>query len=634
MTREEFNALVQRFERRYADRPRRLKFAVARWLLLGYLGFLAGWLVVVALAVACFVGALWAPAGWGAALVLLGAVLLALGGMQLIVLGRLQTEPSVGRELRRGEAPALFALLDALRREAGAGRLSRVVLTAEIGAGVSQLPRLGLFGWPRNELHLGLSLLDLLTPRQVEAVLAHEYEHLSRRHGRFGAWLYRVRQTWARCLPQFAERQGARWSRSWLAKFIGWYWPRFNALAFVVSRLHEYQADTFAARRAGADALADSLWRLSCLERRFGDESLPELRRLANELPTPPEDFTRRLVDALAQPPTNDDARRWIATTVDTLTDYLDTHPAFSDRTRAMGLDPRDYRDRAFPLPPSPSGAEALLGARLPALRADVDRAWAEDAATRWRARHDRAARRQGQLEQLPGAADEAAENPELLWERAVALLDLEGPPAAEPLLRRLLELRPDHSAANLVLGRHLLDQGRGDEGEARLRRILDRDQDELVGEACEALAGFFQSVGAADRVREIHERLSRHEAARAAADRERSHVSHRDTFLPHQLDEPALAALRTQLALFPELTRAYLVRKSLRHEGGQPLFVLCVQSRVGLLGRSSAERDLRLVVGLVPKVRLPGRVLVIPAAGEYRRLAAAIRRLPFASLT
>ena len=30
--------------------------------------------------------------------------------------------------------------------------------------------------------------------------------------------------------------------------FIDWFWPRFNASAFVLSRAQEYQADAFAAR--------------------------------------------------------------------------------------------------------------------------------------------------------------------------------------------------------------------------------------------------------------------------------------------------------------------------------------------------------------------------------------------------
>ena len=49
---------------------------------------------------------------------------------------------------------------------------------------------------------------------------------------------------------------------SLLTWFLGWFWPRFNASAFVLSRAQEYEADAAAARATSAPALASALQRL------------------------------------------------------------------------------------------------------------------------------------------------------------------------------------------------------------------------------------------------------------------------------------------------------------------------------------------------------------------------------------
>ena len=43
-----------------------------------------------------------------------------------------------------------------------------------------QLPRLGIFGWYRNYLIIGMPLMKSLTCEQFKAVLAHEFGHLAK----------------------------------------------------------------------------------------------------------------------------------------------------------------------------------------------------------------------------------------------------------------------------------------------------------------------------------------------------------------------------------------------------------------------------------------------------------------------
>src|SRR5262249_31792738 len=80
--------------------------------------------------------------------------------------------PPAGRVLAPHEAPALFAEIGHVRAVLRAQPVHAVVLTREFNAAVSQVPRLGILGWPRNHLVLGIPLLAALSPEQFRAVLA------------------------------------------------------------------------------------------------------------------------------------------------------------------------------------------------------------------------------------------------------------------------------------------------------------------------------------------------------------------------------------------------------------------------------------------------------------------------------
>ncbi|MBA3686937.1 MAG: M48 family metalloprotease, partial [Planctomycetes bacterium] len=98
-------------------------------------------------------------------------------------------------------------------------------------------------------------------PAQRRGVVGdrHELGHLRGAHGRFGAWIYRQRCTWAR-LGQAVQAEGRR---DWVfGPFLRWFAPYFNAYTFVLARLHEYQADAAAARVASAQTAGSALCRI------------------------------------------------------------------------------------------------------------------------------------------------------------------------------------------------------------------------------------------------------------------------------------------------------------------------------------------------------------------------------------
>ncbi len=261
MKHEEFEQLVLRIEQKYEDRPLALRMRVATVMAVGYGIFLAVFLSTLLLGLACFLGAIpaWQEEGAaGIALLIVGVAIIGWVIYQASKFLLVPMEMPEGRIITRKEAPDIDDLFDELRIATGAGSLHRVVVTGDFNAGVVQFPRLGVMGWPRNVLIIGWALFDSISREEFRAVMAHEFAHLSHRHGRFSNWVYRLRGSWERVfapLEKPATSQTDLKLRGLLirwVRWVRWFWPRFSAWSFVLSRADEYVADRISAEIAGA----------------------------------------------------------------------------------------------------------------------------------------------------------------------------------------------------------------------------------------------------------------------------------------------------------------------------------------------------------------------------------------------
>jgi Zn-dependent protease with chaperone function len=630
MTREAFDKLVARVEAGLGRNPKALRRRVLWLVLVGYAGLLVGLLLILLVAAGFFATMFWADLEGKIVCGLAGAIVLLFGGYAALRALLVRVPPPEGRAVPPGEAPALHALLDELRAKSNSAPFHRVLLDADLNACVVQVPRLGLLGWPRNYLIIGLPLMDCLSPEELRAVLAHEFAHLSREHGRVSHWLYRLRRSWDEAFKQLSRphSHGRVSLRPLTVRFVDWFWPRFNAHAFVLSRANEYEADAQAAALAGAPQNGSALARLALESRRAGERFWPALWLEANDKPEPPPDVFLRLGSFLRTGCAEADCAKWREEALLVKTTNADTHPCLAERLGALRLAP----DAQFPAGPPPTSAtEALLGPAAEAVRADVQKQWEKVAAEQWKHRHGRAAALSHRLHSLEQAVPDPAADPDSLWDKARVFLDLHGDVRAEPLLRQLLALKPDHIAANFHLGRLLLEE-RKPEGEDLLERAMEAD-DDLVPQACGLLHDYHRRSGRLDKLKEVAARMDRHEQNLAAARAESREVTARDRLAAHGLDASELDALKAVLLADREVALAWLGRKQLQHLPKQKMFLLCVQRRSAWHRLPSHDRDQALVARLSQAVRLPGRVLVFCPAGSFRPVANNLRRLPGAEI-
>jgi Zn-dependent protease with chaperone function len=283
-----------------------------------------------------------------------------------------------GKSIERKDAPDLYAALDDLKTKLDVGGRMEVRLDDEINAGAREARGLlGLVG-TRRVLTLGAPLLALLGKHEIRAVIAHEFGHFSRRHGRLGHWLYWAHLGWLSHAEEIddessiLERAGATISEIFV--------PAFSRRAMVWSRRCEYEADADAAGAVGGEHLVSGLARLGL----FGAWHAEELPRLVHRWqcaePTAPNNFLERMIAAFeATPP--DILSRIEAGEASRSRDWLDTHPRLAERAAALGMQPK-FAPRAGP------AGSALLGGLWPTVAAEYNTRWRKQHAVAWSVVH------------------------------------------------------------------------------------------------------------------------------------------------------------------------------------------------------------------------------------------------------
>ena len=329
ITQQQFDDLVTRLEQDAGRSPKGYKLRLGAFALLGYV-YIFGVLLLLLAAIAAIFAVI--VAGKNAVVLKLVIPIVVLVGVVLKSLWVKLGAPQ-GRRLTRREHPRLFEVVDDVRRAAGAPPAHEILLTNDLNAAVVQVPRLGLFGWQKNYLILGLPLLQILSLDELRAVLAHEFGHLSGAHGRFGAWIYRVRAGWSR-LNESLQRE-EHWGQFLFVPFFNWYAPRFTAYSFVQARQQEYEADRLAAESVGAAQLANALVRLNLKAEELELSYWPSIFRAADDQPTPDVAPFRGLMSAerrsfLPQ------AAEQLRQALEQKTSTADTHPCLRDRLAAI----------------------------------------------------------------------------------------------------------------------------------------------------------------------------------------------------------------------------------------------------------------------------------------------------------
>lgn len=270
--------------------------------------------------------------------------LFAVGGSIPAVLALIHGVASVSRVpdlpagavfVRRREAPGLWRLVDELADQLGTRAPSRIYLTPDANAAVSEEARMLGFAVGERTLYVGVPLLTQLTPAQLRAVLGHEFGHYTGGHTRFGAITYRGAAALDSALFRLGMTERSRQGipgYAWFLHFvIGIYARVFLRVSLAVRRRQELEADARAAAMAGPAVTAEALRAVHAIGHawtEFLDTFVHPVRRIGFV----PEDlfgaFDIMMDDLLVQ----ERMTELRAHPVDTERSRLDSHPPLARR--------------------------------------------------------------------------------------------------------------------------------------------------------------------------------------------------------------------------------------------------------------------------------------------------------------
>jgi Zn-dependent protease with chaperone function len=491
MNQEKFSALVDHLEEYAREHPVRYKIRVGALAAAGYIYIFA---VVIILLLLVATVLFYVRFNWLILKILW--IPLVLIGVALRSLWVTFPEPE-GLHLKQEDAPALFDLVREVEQAVQSPHVHQILLTDDFNAGVVQIPRLGIFGWQKNYLLVGLPLMQALSTDQFRAVLAHEMGHLSGAHSRFSGWIYRVRQTWIQIVTrlQMERRHGS----FIFERFLNWYAPFFNAYSFVLARRQEYEADARAVELAGREHAASALINIELKGRFLAEDFWPNFYKQADRQSEPPADVFTRFVSAMKHRLPQDTARQWFLQVLALQTGYEDTHPSLADRLSAMGyqLTPAqdaDYRQQLLSSTETDAESAAqhyLGGPVVEQYAASRNRWWKEQVYEVWRERFKAVQKAQKTLEALREKERTESLTTAEQWELARSIAEVEGTASALPVLRELLKIDPKHVGANFSLGQILIEQN-DEAGIEYIEKAMELEKETIIP-GCQAIYLFLK---------------------------------------------------------------------------------------------------------------------------------------------
>jgi Zn-dependent protease with chaperone function len=609
VTKEEFEVLVGKVDQLAKRDPAGYRARVLLVALLGnaYLGVML--LLIALLVVAAAISVVWLEGagvwlkGAGVRIAILLAVFLWLV-LKALWVGLALPE---GAEITARDAPELFGMIEELRRALRSPRFHHVLVTDDVNAAVVQAPRLGLFGWYRNYLLIGLPLATALTVEQFKAVLAHEFGHLSKGHARMSNWIYRQRLRWSRLMTALEAAES--WGVVLFRPFLRWYAPYFSGYSYPLARANEFEADSTSARLASRRAAVEALTATNIVGSYLQERFWPQIVRRADELAQPafaPFSVMSAHVASEIDPAS---IEAWLARALARKTTLDDTHPSLTERLGALGEDP------ALALPAPGAAADRLLGAALERITREFDQRWHDRILPSWQEHHREVQEARGRLAELDA---KHASGAELSLREAYDHAILTGSPGNNPdgcieRLRALQVRAPDDPVLHSALGVRLL-RCDNDSGMALLKRAMERDPWEIV-RCCEALRDYCWRKGREEEAREWHRRMRERMSLEQAAKKERGAVRTSDKFEQHGIDSAALAQMQAQLKAILGLRKAYFVKKRVRHMPERACYILGFTRgrRLPWRKRDSSQVVLRRIQ---ESVQFPGETMILSVQG------------------
>jgi Zn-dependent protease with chaperone function len=471
------------------------------------------------------------------------------------------------------DAPELFQVIEETRRKLDTAPIHSVQFDGHLNAGFTQRPRLGIFGWTKGYLTIGLPLLLGLSTEDLRAIIVHELGHFSRNHSRFASWIYSVNKTWEQFLHECQLRRGG--ANAIFVLFGNWYQRELRAHSFMLARRHEYEADLYTAELCGEKRAAESLLHLSVMSRFVGERFWPQIWQEAELQAAPPMDVFTQMRTTIEKRWSLADDAEWRKQVLTEKSDFFDYHPSLSERLAALGqleilqtgegLSPLSIANRQ-----QTCAANEFIGTDLSSIMDRVNELWSKAVRSDWEVSYRDAQTKRQRLEVMRGNVERGSPTDDQLCQYAQLIRDVEGDEAAQPIVEGVLQQNQSHAKSHVLLAHILLKKNQA-EGVAHAEKAMELDAD-LALEATLAVEGFLSSQGKQPEATEyLHEKVRKYDLFGQTA-RQKRQVGPKDRFSPHCVTKEQLVLVIAGLRGTGKVSLAFLAMKQI--DGSPPIQV------------------------------------------------------------
>jgi len=157
---------------------------------------------------------------------------------------QIKPKPPVGLTLAEDKAPGLFKLVQQHRSYYKRPAIHRIVITEQYELDIVKTPMWALPVWSTNTMIIGLPVLQCLSPKQFECMVARRIGQFSKRYNPITNWLYQLRPIWHQYRVSYNRQKG--FGIEPLKWYFSVYAPMYAMVSVYAARQDELNADTYA----------------------------------------------------------------------------------------------------------------------------------------------------------------------------------------------------------------------------------------------------------------------------------------------------------------------------------------------------------------------------------------------------
>ncbi len=439
-------------------------------------------------------------------------------GFMTYLMLRLHVGIPRGLGLKTDKAPQLYELLDELQRVFKHPKIHRVVLHDQFNLEFVPVPRFGLPLLTINVLHIGLPVLQGLSPAQFRALLARKLGQYSMAHNRLTHWVYRFRQYATLYQAAYQKQSRDQWFYLPFKWFFQIFVPIINAVTIHAIRMDELEADNYGREIMNDDEFADTLIRYEVANAFLQEKFYPKVLSMLHKNPQPPGFLPH---SSMAKVLRNGLTDHEVATALETL---IKQEPAWDTPLPGLHtrLDNMSYRNLTLPPPVLETAAHRLLGSAYAPVVKLMDQQWLAKHGIATKKNEPRSKKTEAPVDaeqelflQLSQQAKRTDLDDKQLWQLAALTEKFAGKPAAIGVYQQILKRDATHSKTWFAIGRILLSQ-KDETGVKALERAMELDNT-CSAQACWMLAKYCKAQGKEAHAKQYIERAARSSASSAA---------------------------------------------------------------------------------------------------------------------